>query len=190
MNHVQESYSKTVFGFWLYLLSDFVLFATFFATYLVLRDSTFGGPSAKDLLPLWYTFVQTLLLLSCSLTSGIADVMSHRKNKSGTLIFWGLTFLLGLIFTWMMFSGFASLIQEGNGWQKSGFLSSYFTLVGTHAFHMVFALLWIFVLLPPIFLYGVTDRDIRRLTCLRMFWQFLGIIWVTLYAMIYLVGVG
>jgi cytochrome o ubiquinol oxidase subunit III len=89
-----------------------------------------------------------------------------------------------------MFSGFASLIQEGNGWQKSGFLSSYFTLVGTHAFHMVFALLWIFVLLPPIFLYGVTDRDIRRLTCLRMFWQFLGIIWVTLYAMIYLVGVG
>ncbi len=190
MSHNEETYSKTVFGFWLYLLSDFVLFATFLATYLVLRTSTFGGPSAQELLPLSFTLIQTLLILSCSLTSGIADVMAFRKNKNWTIVFFALTFILGLIFTWMMVDGFSTLIEAGNGWQRSGFLSAYFTLLGTHALHMIFALLWILVLLPPVVLYGVTERDIRRLTCLRMFWQFLGLVWVGLYTTIYLMGIG
>lgn len=188
--HHHESYSKTVFGFWIYLLTDFVLFATFLSVYLVLRGSTFGGPAAKDILPLFYTLIQTLLILCCSLTSGLADVMAHRKNREWTLALFGLTFLLGLGFIFMEFSGFSSLVQAGNGWQRSGFLSAYFSLLGMHALHMIFALLWILVLLPPVWRFGVTHLSLQRLTCLRMFWQFLGIIWVGIFTIVYLMGVG
>lgn len=188
--HKDESYSKTVFGFWVYLLSDFVLFGTFLATYLVLRGSTFGGPSAQELLPLSFTLIQTVLILCCSLTSGIADVMAHQSKKTWTIALFGLTFVFGLIFTWMMFSGFSQLIEAGNGWQRSAFLSAYFTLLGTHVLHALFGLLWILVLLPPVILYGIKGRDIRRLTCLRMFWQFLAVVWVVLYTIIYLLGIG
>lgn len=189
-SHFQASYEKTVFGFWIYLLTDFVLFATFLSVYLVLRDSTFGGPSAKDLLPISYALIQTLLILSCSLTSGLGGVAAHRKNRRWTLAFFGLTFLLGLGFLIMMFSGFSSLVEAGNGWQRSGFLSSYFSLVGMHGLHTIFALLWIVVLLPPVFARGVSYLSLQRLTCLRMFWQFLGIVWVGIFTIVYLMGVN
>ncbi len=188
--HFQASYEKTVFGFWIYLLTDFVLFATFLSVYLVLRDSTFGGPSAKDLLPISYTLIQTLLLLCCSLTSGLADVAAHLNKRVATLAFFGITFLLGLAFLSMTFYGFSSLVAAGNGWQRSGFLSSYFSLVGMHALHTMFALLWILVLLPPVWMKGVTPLSLQRLTCLRMFWQFLGIVWVGIFTVIYLMGVN
>lgn len=189
-DHSLENYSKTVFGFWIYLLTDFVLFATILSVYFVLRNSTFGGPSAQDLLPLSYTFIQTIVLLTCSLTSGLAGVAAHRKNKNATLALFGATFLIGFIFMWMEFSGFHFLIENGNGWQRSGFLSAYFTLLGTHALHVVFALLWILVLLPPVWRNGITTNSLQRLTCLRMFWQFLSVIWIGVYTMVYLMGVS
>lgn len=183
-----DVYSKTVFGFWMYLLTDFILFGTFFASYVVLREGTYGGPSAKVLFDLKLALIQTLILLICSFTSGLAGVYAHRKNKNGTTGFFILTFLLGIVFTVMQFQEFGRLINSGNSWQRSAFLSAFFTLVGTHIAHILFALLWILVLLLPVIRDGLTSINIRRLTCLRMFWQFLNIVWVFIFTIIYCGG--
>jgi cytochrome o ubiquinol oxidase subunit 3 len=179
-----DSSSKTIFGFWVYLLTDFVLFATILASYFVLR----GHPNS-DLLPLPFTLVQTILLLICALTSGLGNVFAHLEKKGKTIGFFLLTFLFGFIFLWMEYIGFSRLIQEGRGWDANAFFSAYFTLLGTHGLHVVFALLWIFVLLPPVFFHGITPLSLQRITCLRMFWQFLSVVWVGIFTMIYLMGV-
>jgi cytochrome o ubiquinol oxidase subunit 3 len=177
--------SKTIFGFWIYLLTDFVLFATILAAYFVLKSSSSG-----DLLPLSFTLMQTLLLLTCSLTSGLGNIAAHFENKRETIVLFLFTFLFGFIFLWMEYTGFSLLIQAGKGWQVNAFFSAYFTLLGTHGLHIVFALLWILVLLPPVFFHGITPVSLQRLTCLRMFWQFLSVIWVGIFTMVYLMGVS
>jgi cytochrome o ubiquinol oxidase subunit III len=182
-------YSRTTFGFWLYLLTDFVLFGTLFATYAVLRHSTFGGPSVKELFELSFTLTPALVLLISSLTVGLAAAMAHRKDKKWTIGLFGVTFLLGIIFVVMELDDMARLVHGGNGWQRSAFLSAYFTLVGTHAVHMIFALIWVIVLVLPVWMEGITAVHLRRLTCLKMFWQFLNIIWVFIYSFVYLLGV-
>lgn len=177
-----DVYSRTVFGFWLYILSDFILFGALFATFAVLKHSTFGGPSARDLFDLPFIFVQALVLLTSSFTAGLGGASAHRKNKKLTIIFFGITFLLGLLFMGLEVSDLNRLIQSGNSWQRSGFLSAYFTLVGTHAVHMIFALIWVIVLIVPVWREGMTLPSLRRLTCLRMFWQFLNIVWVFIFS--------
>ena len=183
-----DVYSKTVFGFWLYILTDFMLFATLFATYAVLRNSTFGGPSARDLFNLDYTLIQTLFFLSSSFTIGLAAAFAHRKKKWATIALFATTFFLGMVFFGMELSEMTKFVREGFGWHKSAFLSAYFTLIGTHALHMAFALLWIIVLIVPVFFEGITPVSIKRLTCLKMFWQFLNIIWVFIFTIVYLIG--
>jgi len=185
-----DPYSKTVFGFWIYLLTDFVLFATILASYFVLRGSTFGGPSACELLTLSFTFLQTLILLTAALTAGIANVFAMRKNTFWTLGWLGLTFVLGLLFLWMEAAGFVSLIQEGSGWDRSAFLSAYFTLLGTHAVHILFALFWTLLFFGYVFWHGLTSVSLQRATCLRLFWQFLAMIWIGIYTIVYLMGVS
>ncbi|MEM7175253.1 MAG: cytochrome c oxidase subunit 3 [Chlamydiota bacterium] len=184
-----DTYSKTVFGFWLYLLSDFMLFATLFATYAVLRNSTFGGPSSHDLLHLPITLFQTLILLCSSFTIGLTGAAAHRRNKSYTIAFASITFLLGAVFLWMECIELSRLIAAGYGWQRSAFLSAFFTLIGTYGLHILFGLLWIAILILPVCFSGVTPVSIKRLTCLRMFWQFLNIIWVFIFTIVYLMGV-
>ena len=184
-----DTHSKTVFGFWLYLVTDYILFATLFATYAVLNGSVFGGPSAKELFSLPFNHLQTIILLTTSLTSGMGGACAHRKHKRGTLIWFTVTLLLGIAFTGMQFAEFIRLFKAGHDWAQSAFLSAYFTLVGTFALHMIFALMWIFVLIPSVCLHGITGVSLRRLTCLRMFWQFLGIIWIFIFAFVYLMGV-
>jgi len=183
-----DIYTKTVFGFWLYLLTDFILFASFFATYAVLYKGTYGGPSGRELFNLPVVLLQTFILLTSSFTSGFAGALAHRKNKMGTIALFLITLLLGCIFTWMEFDEFARFIHEGNSWKKSAFLSAFFTLVGVHGIHMCFAMLWVFVLLFPVFREGLTPVNIRRLTCLRMFWQFLNVVWVFIFTMVYMGG--
>lgn len=173
-----DVYSKTVFGFWVYLITDFVLFATFFATYIVLYKSTYGGPSARDIFSIPFVMWQSVIMLCSSFTSGLAGASAHRKNKNATIFLFILTFLLGLAFMGMEFSQFSQLIREGNSWTRSAFLSAYFTLLGTHGIHMIFALLWVPVLIIPLFRGEIGPESLRRLTCLRMFWQFLNVIWV------------
>lgn len=184
-----DIYSKTVFGFWLYLLTDFMLFATIFATYAVLSPNHFGGPTQKQLFNLDYTTIQTFVLLISTFTVGVGGVYAHRRNKGGTIAFFLISFFLGMIFFWMELHEFSHLIAAGSGWEKSGFASAFFTLLGMFILHLALALLWVIVLLIPVFRSGVSGPSIRRLTCLKMFWQFLNIVWVFIYTTVYLVGI-
>lgn len=181
-----DLYAKTTFGFWIYLLTDFVLFGTLFASYAVLRTSTYGGPGPSELFNVPFKLAPTFVLLLASLTVGLGSAFAHRKNRKGTLIFYTITFLLGIGFLVMELSDLSGLLQKGHSWKNSAFLSAYFTLVGTHFAHMVFALLWIIVLMPPVITEGITAMSLRRLTCLKMFWQFLNIIWMFIFSFVYL----
>ena len=185
-----NAYSKTLFGFWVYLMTDFMVFATLFATYAVLHRNTFGGPGASDLFHLPYTLVQTLLFLFASLAAGFGGIYAHKKVRSKTVIFFILTFLLGLAFVWMQFGEFGRILASGHDWQESAFLSIYFTLVGTHTFHVLFALLWVIVLLPLVWKNGLDAASVRRLSCLRIFWQFLNVVWIFIFTVVYLMGVS
>jgi cytochrome o ubiquinol oxidase subunit 3 len=183
-----ENYDKTLFGFWLYILTDFIMFATIFATYVVLYG-THVGTSGKEIFNLPLVLIQTLILLFSSFTAGLGGAAAHKRDKKMTILLFGLTFLLGLFFMVVEGISFNQLIKNGFMWHKNGFLSGYFTLVGTHGLHMLFALLWVLVLLPPVFRKGLTGLSIKRLTCLRMFWQFLNIVWVFIFTVVYLIGV-
>ncbi len=184
-----DNYSRTTFGFWLYIMSDFILFGALFAAYIVLSKSTFGGPAAKTLFKLPYNFLQTCIFLVSALTAGLGGASAHRKDKNKTLLFFAATFLLGVIFIGMQFNEFHRFSSGGNGWDQSAFLSAYFTLVGTHSIHVLFGLLWIIVLLLPVWNEtGISHVSVRRLTCLRMFWQFLNIIWMLIFSFVYLMG--
>jgi len=185
-----DVYSKTIFGFLVYLLTDFMMFATLFATFGVLRHSTYGGPSARDLFHLPFTLTQTLILLVSSLTVGLGGAFAHRQQKNKTLILFGITFLLGIVFIGMEFSEYGQLIRQGASWKRSAFLSAYFTLLGTHAIHVFLGLLWMIVLIIPVFLSGLTEASVRRLSCLRMFWQFLNVVWIFIFAIVYVIGVS
>lgn len=185
-----DAYSKTLFGFWIYLITDFMMFTTLFATYSVLHSHTFGGPSGRELFNLPYTLAQTCILLVSSFTIGLGGVFAHRNHKSCTIVFFIITFLLGIAFMEMEVGEFARLISGGNSWDKSAFLSIFFTLVGVHGVHMIFALLWVIVFIVPVCLYGLTPVSIKRLTCLRMFWQFLNVVWIFIFSIVYLMGVN
>lgn len=183
-----DTHSKTVFGFWIYLVTDFMLFATLFAAYAVLRNNTFGGPGAKDLFNLPYTAIQSFVLLLSAFTASIASIHVHRKNKHETVIWFFVTLALGILFTVMEFREFHNLVMEGFGWQRSAFLSAFFTVVGTHLIHVLFALLWTVLFLIQVFMDGITQVTARRLICLKMFWQFLNVVWIFIFAIVYLIG--
>jgi len=185
-----DVYSKTVFGFWVYIVTDFMMFATLFATYDVLHSHTFGGPSARELFNLPYTLTQTFILLVSSFTIGLGGVFAHRNHKNWTIAFFIITFLLGIAFMGMELGELTCLINEGHSWHGSAFLSIFFSLVGLHGVHMIFALLWVIVFIVPVCLHGLTPVSIRRLTCLRMFWQFLNVVWIFIFSVVYLMGVN
>ncbi len=185
----QEMHSKTIFGFWCYLLTDFMMFATFFATYAVLKNGTYGGPTSHDIMNISRGLLLTLVFLATSMTSGLGGVSVHRSSRKGVLFWFFLTFLLGSIFLILQFQDWQQLIAANSGWERSAFLSSFFTILGMHAIHVVIALLWTLVLLTPTLFHPITDIDIRRITCLRMFWQFLNVVWLFVFTVVYLLGV-
>lgn len=186
--HHHEVSSNTIFGFWVYLMTDAILFATLFATYAVLRNNTFGGPTAHELLSLSYALVETIVLLGSTFTCGLAMLAVHKDDKRQTIAWYAATFVLGIVFLILVGNEFASLIKCGNGWQRNAFLSSYFTLIGTHALHIVFGLLFIVVFLWEVVKRGLVPVTIRRLTCLKLFWFFSYFIWIFMFAIVYLIG--
>jgi len=187
MSHTdQGEYSRTIFGFWVYLLTDFMMFAALFAVYVVLRKNTLNGPGPKELFDLRSALVQTLVLLFGTFFVGMAGVYAHRNKRRKTLLYFGLTFILNSLFLWLMVSDLRRLIEMGQTWKNSGFLSAYFTLVATFGVHVAFALLWTIVLLVPVLRGGIELFSLRRLVCLRMFWQFLNIIWIFIFSIVYL----
>ncbi|MCH9633392.1 MAG: Cytochrome bo(3) ubiquinol oxidase subunit 3 [Chlamydiae bacterium] len=184
-----DVYSKTVFGFWLFLLSDFILFGVLFASYAVLANKTFGGPSAKDLFYGPSALIQAMLLLTAAFTTALGSSFAHLKKKGWTIGIFFITFILGIAFMVMEFSEFQRILSEGYSWKTSAFLSAYFSLIGIHGLHMLMAILWIIVLIIPICYHGVRDVSIKRLACLKLFWQFLNIIWIFIFSFVYLVGI-
>lgn len=184
----REATDKTVFGFWVYLMTDCVLFASLFAVYAVLHRNTFGGPSGHELFNLPYVLIETFALLTSSFTCGLAMLAAQRNAKREVLLWLGVTFLLGLTFLGLELSEFHKMVLEGNSWRRSGFLSSYFTLVGTHGAHITFGLIWMSVMGVYTWKKGLTDSIRKRLTLLSLFWHFLDVIWIFIFTIVYLYG--
>ncbi|MDB5186828.1 MAG: putative cytochrome o ubiquinol oxidase chain cyoC [Candidatus Saccharibacteria bacterium] len=180
---------KSQLGFWIYLMTDCILFGSLFATYIVLHNNTFGGPSGNDIFEMPAVLVETLLLLTSSFTCGLAMIAMRQRSKKFSLFWLGFTFLLGLAFLIMELTEFNLLISEGYSWQRSGFLSAFFTLVGTHGLHITIGLLWLLVMGWKLFKHGLTAPTVRRFNLFSMFWHFLDIIWIFIFTFVYLMGV-
>ncbi|HVI60938.1 MAG TPA: cytochrome o ubiquinol oxidase subunit III [Candidatus Saccharimonadales bacterium] len=187
-NAQAETESKAVFGFWLYLMTDCVLFATLFATFVVLRHNTFGGPPGSELFDLKFALAETLILLTSSFVCGLGILAARRRRQGQVLIWFGLAFLLGVAFLTLELSEFRHLAAEGNSWRRSGFLSAFFTLVGTHGLHITVGLLWMATLMVQIARRGLKTANVRRLTLLSLFWHFLDVVWIFIFTVVYLMG--
>ena len=186
----RESDDKALFGFWVYIMTDCVLFASLFAVFAVLRNNTFGGPGGHQLFNMPYVLVETMLLLTSSFTCGLAILSAERKHKQKVLFWFAVTFLLGLSFLVMELHEFHHLAATGDSWRRSGFLSAYFVLVGTHGFHITVGLLWMAVMLVRTAKKGLTRNNLRRLKLLSIFWHFLDIVWIFIFTIVYLLGVA
>ncbi|MCC4594948.1 cytochrome o ubiquinol oxidase subunit III [Xanthomonas campestris pv. phormiicola] len=183
-----DSGGNTVFGFWVYLMSDCLIFAGLFATYAVLAGATVDGPTAKELFDLKFVLVETFLLLFSSLSFGLAMISAHKRSVAGLYAWLAVTAALGLGFLGMEIYEFHHLIEEGAGPGRSAFLSAFFTLVGTHGLHVASGLLWMTVLVIQIAKNGLTPRNTTRLACLSLFWHFLDVIWIGVFTIVYLLG--
>ena len=188
MSEHTETPSLVPFGFWVYIMTDCVLFATLFAVYAVLHNNTFGGRAGVALFNLPYVLTETIILLTSSFTCGLAMLAAHRNDRTSVLTWFGATFVLGAAFLAMELSEFSHLIQDGNSFQRSGFLSSYFTLVGTHGIHITVGLIWIIVMMVQIARRGLRPTSLTRLSLLSMFWHFLDVIWIFIFTIVYLLG--
>jgi cytochrome o ubiquinol oxidase subunit 3 len=184
-----DTVAMQTFGFWLYLMSDLIIFATLFATFAVLGRNYAGGPTGKELFDLPYLLGETLFLLFSSVTYGLVMLAVHDGKKKWVLIGLAVTFLLGLGFVSMEINEFHGLIAAGFGPDRSAFLSSFFTLVGTHGAHVTFGLIWMAVMIGQVAVKGLTSPVQSRLMRLSMFWHFLDIIWIGIFSIVYLMGV-
>lgn len=179
----------TMLGFWIYLMSDCIIFATLFATHAVLGRSFAAGPAPADLFDLSFVMVETFLLLFSSITFGFAMLAMAKNNQKLMQIWLGVTFVIGAGFIAMELYEFNHLIHLGATPQRSAFLSSFFTLVGTHGLHVTFGLIWMAVLMAQVAQRGLIAANRRRLMCLSLFWHFLDIIWIGVFSFVYLIGV-
>lgn len=184
-----DTVANHAFGFWIYLMTDLVLFAAIFATFAVLADNYAGGPTGKQLFHLSDTFKQTMLLLSSSATVGMVMLALHKAHRAWVLVWLAVTFLLGIGFIVLEINEFRGLIVEGHGPARSAFLSAYFTLVGTHGLHVGAGLIWIVVMVAQVFLKDLTLPVQSRMLRLGMFWHFLDVVWVGVFTVVYLRGV-
>jgi len=187
LDHHDHPESNSVFGFWIYLMTDCVLFAALFATFGVLGHQFAGGPTGKDLFDIPGVALETAVLLLSSITYGFAMLGAHQR-KNGVVLAWlAITFILGATFLVFELREFSHLIEEGAGPQRSAFLSSFFTLVSTHGLHVFFGLVWMLVLMIQVLRAPqLGEQEIRRLTCLSLFWHFLDVVWICVFTFVYL----
>jgi len=188
-NELEEKESKASFGFWVYLMTDCVLFAALFAVYAVLHNNTFGGEPGSVLFSLPYVLTETMILLSSSFTSGLGTLAARRGDIKQLYVWFSATFILGASFLAMELHEFRHLDMTGNSWRRSGFLSSYFTLVGTHGLHISVGLLWLLVLIVGVFRRGLKPGLVRKIGLFSLFWHFLDLIWIFIFTIVYLMGV-
>lgn len=185
-DHEAEATDRILFGFWVYLMTDLLMFAVLFAVYAVLHDSTAGGPSGRELFSLPLALSETLILLTSSFTCGIGMIAARRGNKSQTLLWFGLTFTLGLIFLGIELMEFTEFIHKGHTFRSSAFLSSFFILVGTHGLHITSGLIWMAITLAYVVKRGLAFPMVRKLSMLSLFWHFLDIVWIFIFTFVYL----
>lgn len=180
---------STMLGFWIYLMSDCLLFAGLFATYAVLGHSYAGGPGPRQLFELPLVALNTAMLLFSSITYGFAMLVMEQGRKNATLGWLAVTGLFGLAFLSIEMHEFAGLIREGHTPQSSAFLSAFFTLVGTHGLHVTIGSIWLVTLMVQVAQKGLIPANKRRLMCLSLFWHFLDIVWIGVFTFVYLMGV-
>lgn len=186
---VAEHKATKALGFWIYLMTDCILFGSLFATYIVLRNNTYGGPSGADIFDMPFVLLETLLLLTSSFTCGLAMLAARNGSRRGVIAGLITTFLLGAGFLAIELTEFTHLVAEGHSWQASAFLSAFFTLVGTHGLHIAIGLLWVIVMLGQLLRLGLTAGVSRRLTLFGLYWHFLDIVWIFIFTIVYLMGV-
>ncbi len=179
----------TMLGFWIYLMSDCLIFAVLFAVYAVLGRNFAAGPGPAALFDLPVVAVNTSMLLLSSITYGFAMLSMEKGGRTGVLVWLGVTGLFGAAFVGLEVNEFAHLISEGAGPSRSAFLSAFFTLVGTHGLHVTVGLIWLVTLMVQVGLRGLGPENQRRLMCLSMFWHFLDVIWIGVFSFVYLVSV-
>jgi cytochrome o ubiquinol oxidase subunit 3 len=187
--YAERASEEKAFGFWIYLMSDAIIFALLFATYVVMWRGTAGGPDGHTLFKLPHTFEETMLLLASSSTFGFASVAIGNARRGRTLAWLGVTFLFGVGFVGMEVSEFRDMVATGAGPDRSGFLSAFFTLVGTHGAHVTAGLVWIVLLAGEVALRGLTPYSASRLYRLGLFWHFLDIVWIGIFSIVYLSGI-
>jgi cytochrome o ubiquinol oxidase subunit 3 len=184
-----DTAARYTFGFWIYLMSDLILFSTIFATFAVLEHSYAGGPTGKELFSLPYAFGETMFLLFSTTSCGLAALAMRNDRRALVLIGLGVTLLLGVGFMSMEINEFYHMALEGNGPDRSAFLSAFFSLVGTHGAHVIFGMIWIAVLIGQVVVKGLTTPVQSRLIRWSMFWHFLDIVWIGIFTFVYLKGV-
>ncbi len=187
-DHLMTKRIITGYGFWVFLLSDIIMFSAFFASYAVLVDATAGGPSGRDLFHLDSVALETACLLVSSFTCGIASIGAQRRNG---LMFYGAmtaTFVLGAAFLGLEIREFSDMVAQGAGPTRSAFLTAFFTLVGCHGLHVTGGLLWLLTMMAQVYAKGYRADIMRRLLCFSLFWHALDIIWVALFSVVYLMG--
>ena len=185
--HGHHGESHSVFGFWLYLMTDCVLFASLFAVFAVMAHQFNAGPTGKDLFDIPGVAVETAALLFSSITYGFAMVAARGQNARAVLGWLAVTFVLGVVFLKLELGEFSHLLAEGAGPSRSAFLASFFVLVGTHGLHVATGLIWMAVLAVQVARAPqLTQREITRLTCLSLFWHFLDVVWICVFTFVYL----
>jgi cytochrome o ubiquinol oxidase subunit 3 len=181
---------RTIVGFWVYLMTDCLLFASLFATYAVLRNSTAGGPAGSDIFQMPVVLAETIILLTSSFTCGLALLALKQKNIKQLITWLGVTYVLGVAFLTIELTEFMTLANEGHSWQQSAFLSAFFTLVGTHGLHIFVGLIWLFILVCVLVRRGITSKVSRQLALFGLFWHFLDLVWIFIFTIVYLLGVA
>lgn len=186
--HQRYNDASDIFGFWIYILSDCILFGSIFAAFIVLNSNSFGTVSVKQSVDMTYVFAETLALLTSSLTFGLAMLAFYRRHHRGVLTWLMMTFVLGSAFIGLELNEFIHLYAEGFTWERHASLSAFFTLVGTHGLHVAIGLLWMLVMMVQFVQLGTTNVMYKRLTYLGLFWAFLDIVWIFVYTVVYLLG--
>jgi len=186
--HDHEAGGSTLLGFWIYLMSDCLIFAVLFATYGVVGGNYAAGPGPRDLFDLSLVALNTAMLLFSSITYGFAMLSSYRNKVAATQMWLLVTGLFGAAFLGIELYEFAHMIHQGATPQRSAFLSAFFTLVGTHGLHVTVGIVWLITLMVQIGKHGLTRANTRRLACLSLFWHFLDVIWIGVFTFVYLMG--
>lgn len=181
-----EASDSKVFGFWLYLMTDLIIFAALFACFIVLHGNTFDGPSLKELYHMPSVLAETLILLTSSFTCALGMIAVHLQSKKWAISWFAITFLLGASFLCLELLEFAEFIEKGASWRRSASLSSFFTLVGTHGTHIFFGLIWMVVMMFRIALRPLSDHhSVSRIFRMALFWHFLDLVWIFIFTVVY-----